>query len=118
MLYSFHQSDLAPGAPRVLPYPLIPVAIFMGMANPPSDEIAEFIMEHSDGPVAAINRWYIEVTDITSGGTAAAQASYVWQDGQVVCEAISVEPGHQGANIQPYLDQLGSGLWLCSSSTI
>ncbi len=111
MMYSFHKSDLQPGAPRVLPAPLIPAALFLGAGLPLDPEISDFLTQHGVDTNIAINRWYFEVWYRGEETEQAASASYVWDGDRVVCEAISVEPAFASLNMEAYLDQIGHGIW-------
>ncbi|WP_299855293.1 hypothetical protein [uncultured Roseobacter sp.] len=111
MMYSFHKSDLRPGAPRVLPAPLIPAALFLGAGLALHPEIDEFLSENGVDTNIATNRWYFEVWYRGEETEHAASASYVWDSDQVVCEAITVEPAYASLNMETYLDQIGHGIW-------
>lgn len=111
MMYSFHKSDLQPGAPRVLPAPLIPAALFLGAGLPLDPEIAEFLSSNGVDISIDTNRWYFVVWYRDERPYPAATASYAMDGDEVVCEAISVEPEHQSLDIEAYLNQIGHGIW-------
>ena len=117
MMYSFHKNDLQPGAPRVLPAPLIPAALFLGAGLPLAPEIAGFLSGNGIDISIDTNRWYFIVWHRDEQPYPAATASYAMDGDQVVCEAIHVEPEHQSLNMETYLHQIGYGIWGQSSLT-
>ncbi len=111
MIYSIHNTDLTSDAPRVVPAPMTTGALYLGAGIPLEDEVAEFLTNHGDDPADERGRWYIEVWDRSGQDVVAAKASFIWSDGDVLCEAISVDPDYSALDLKTYLQRLGSGLW-------
>lgn len=111
MLYSIHTSDLTSDAPRVLPAPMTVGALYLAAGIPLEDEVSAFIANHGGDPADQSGRWYLEVWDRSGTDTIAARASYIWSDGDVICEALSVRPDYAALDLPAYLQSLGYGLW-------
>jgi len=111
MFYSYHTSDLNSDAPRVLPAPMIVGALYLGAGIPLEDEMAEFLVNHGGDPTDERGRWYVEIWDRSGQDVIAAKASFIWSDGDVLCEAISVHPEYASLDVEAYLQRLGCGLW-------
>lgn len=111
MIYSFHKSDLEVGSPRVLPHPLVPIAIFMAAGTKLSGDTLDFLKQHDAHPRSDLNRWYIEVWNRSEMSVVAAQASFAWDQDRVICESIAVSELYQALNLNDYLHRLGNKLW-------
>jgi len=111
MMLSFHKTDLLPGSPRFLPYPLVVAALSLGAGVPLEGGVADFLHQHGIDTDVARSRWYLEVWHRGDVDEIAAKASFAWQDGSVIPEAVHIEPDYHGLNLEPYLLALGRGLW-------
>ena len=111
MLYSIHKSDLGSATPRVLPAPMTVGALYLGAGLPLENEVAAFLAQHGGDPADGRGRWYVEVWNRSSCDVVAARASFIWSDGDAVCEAIYVDPDYSALDLQTYLRRLGFGLW-------
>lgn len=111
MMLSFHKTDLVPGAPRFLPYPLVVAALSLGAGLPLESGVASFLQENGVDTDIARSRWYFEIWHRGDVDEIAARASFAWQDGIAITEAVNIEPHYQGLNLEPYLLTLGHGLW-------
>ncbi len=113
MEFSLHQSDLQPGARRVLPYPLTPEACFIAAGTTMPGSLVDFLGGHSTGRIDDSNRWYILVWDRRDNHILAAQATFVWSNEhqQAFCEAMNIEDRFRALYLRPYLMMLGFGLW-------
>ncbi len=111
MLYSFHKSALKPGAPRFLPHPLVTIVLSLGAGLPLEDSIESFLHQNGVDTGVARNRWYVEIWHRGDFDEIAAKASFAWHDGNVIAEAVHIETVYHGLNLEPYLVNLGRGLW-------
>ena len=111
MMLSFHKTDIVPGAPRFLPYPLVVAIVSLGAGVPLEAGIADLLHEHGIDIDVARNRWYLEIWHRGDIDETAAKASFAWLDGNVIVEAVHIEAGYHGLNLEPYLVNLGCGLW-------
>ncbi len=119
MLYSIHTADLASSMPRMLPLPLVTGILHLQAGMPLEDDVADFINRNGGNAMSANHRWYMEIMDMGVGGHIAAQGSFIRDDGQMVTEAMVVDPDYAGANIGPYLQGLAERLFgLGNNSTI
>ncbi|WP_282129779.1 hypothetical protein [Roseobacter litoralis] len=110
MMLSFHKSALKPGAPRFLPHPLVTMVLSLGAGLPLEDSIQSFLHQNGVDTGVARNRWYVEIWHRGDVDEIAAKASFAWHDGNVVVEAVHIEPDHHGLNLEPFLYTLGFGL--------
>lgn len=110
-VFSFHRSDLVPGAPRVLPAPMTAGALFLSAGKNMTDEIADFLLDHGRPLDLERNIWVAIAWDRRRGDQPVGQAAFGWIDGAVVREAISVHPEYAGINLAGFLDHMGSALF-------
>jgi len=111
MIYSIHKNDLTSDAPRVLPAPMSVGALFLGAGIPLADDVTAFLDQHGGNPGAETSRWYLQVWDRSDSDAVAARATFIWSNGNVACEAITVEPSYSALDLPSYLQRLGRGLW-------
>ena len=112
MMYSLHPTDLKSDARRVAPHPLVPQAQFHSAGVFLPADVAAFLESHDVYARPDLNRWYVSVWNTETDDTApAAQASFVWDYQHVICEAIEVQQVYLPLNLEPYIMQLGYGLW-------
>jgi len=112
MMYSLHPTDLKSDARRVAPHPLVPQAQFhpAGLFLPA--DLAAFLGSHDVYPRPDLNRWHVSIWNTeTDDAAPAAQASFVWDYQRVICQAIEVQEVYYSINLEPYMMQLGYGLW-------
>ena len=112
MIYSLHPTDLKPDARRVTPHPLVPQAQFHPAGVFLPADVAVFLENHDVYPRPDLNRWHLSIWNTEAeDATPAAQASFVWDYQRVICEAIEVQDVYRSLNLEPYIMQLGYGLW-------
>lgn len=112
MMYSLHPVDLKPNARRVAPHPLVPQAQFHPAGVFLPTDVARFLENHDVHPRPDLNRWHVSIWNTeTDDATPAAQASFVWDYQRVICEAVEVQDLYQPINLEPYIQQIGFGLW-------
>jgi hypothetical protein len=112
MIYSLHPTDLKPDARRVAPHPLVPQAQFHPAGVFLPADVAVFLENHDVYPRPDLNRWHVSIWNVeTDDNSPAAQASFVWDYQRVICEAIEVQDVYHSLNLEPYIMQLGYGLW-------
>ena len=112
MIYSLHPTDLKPDARRVTPHPLVPQAQFHPAGVFLPADVAVFLENQDVYPRPDLNRWLVSIWNVeTDDNSPAAQASFVWDYQRVICEAIEVQDEYLTLNLEPYILQLGYGLW-------
>lgn len=112
MMYSLHPTDLKPDARHVAPLPLVPQAQFHPAGVFLPADVAVFLENHDVYPRPDLNRWHVSIWNAeTDEANPVAQASFVWDYQRVICEAIEVQDVYQSINLEPYILQLGFGLW-------
>lgn len=112
MMYSLHPIDLKPEARRVAPHPLVPQAHFHPAGVFLPADLAVFLESYDVFPRPDLNRWHVSIWNTETDDTGpAAQASFVWDYQRVICEAIEVQDVYLSLNLEPYIMQLGYGLW-------
>lgn len=112
MMYSLHPTDLKPDARRVAPHPLVPRAQFHPAGVFLPTDVAAFLESHNVYPRPDLNRWHVSIWNTeTDDAAPAAQASFVWDYQRVICEAIEAQDVYLNLKLEPYMMQLGYGLW-------
>ena len=109
--FSFHQTDLQSGAPRVLPAPMTAGALFISAGAGMTEEVGDFLRDHGRPIDLQRNIWLTIAWDRRRGDQPVGQAAFGWIEGVVVREAISVHPEYEGINLAGFLDYIGSALF-------
>ena len=109
--YTFHQSDLHPDAPRMLPESLHAGALFMSTSNDMTKDIEAFFDGRGISITRRRNLWMTMIWDERRGEHAIAQAAYSWLDGRVVREGLYVHPDYTAMNFDTFMDGMGSALF-------
>ncbi|SFS14695.1 hypothetical protein [Yoonia litorea] len=115
MKYLIETDDLKLREPLMLP--LLPVVAVLGLhaALPLEHEVETFINSHGGDASVRRHRWYFEIWDRSGGDTVTARGSLVFEAGQVVPEAMHLEPDYLSANLAAYMERLAGRLGLqCS----
>ncbi len=110
--YTYLETDMLKGAPRVLPAPLVAGAIFLsGVYEEYTDELEDFLELCGIDLAEPRHVWMTFVWDTTKGKEAVAQAAFSWIGDHVVLEGMFVDPEYQPLNLDSFLVGMGSALF-------
>tara|TARA_R110002072_G_scaffold180668_1_gene336658 strand:+ start:225 stop:527 length:303 start_codon:yes stop_codon:yes gene_type:complete len=90
---------------------MVTIVLSLGAGLHLEGGIADFLHDNGIDIDVAKSRWYFEVWNRGDVDEIAAKASFAWHDGNVIAEAVYIEAGYHGLNLEPYLVKLGRGLW-------